>query len=241
MPDHSTTYTALGDSISIDLYPVLDLVEQGRLGSGTGDAPVGAASLLYRNADDLWPGFTDRDLVSRNPDVRFRNLCVDGGTTEDVLRSQLAALGELAPKSLLTLTIGGNDLLLALSGVSMRDEVTGIIERFDRIVDRLISMDSRPRIILNTVYDPTDESGILPGYNDAGPPLPLEHLDRFNDHVRTRARDAGALLGDLHEHFLGHGVSAAEEERWYWSHSLIEPSARGASEVRRVWWDALEG
>jgi hypothetical protein len=47
------------------------------------------------------------------------------------------------------------------------------------------------------------------------------------------------MLAEVHAHFLGHGVSVLERERWYWRHNLIEPSARGASEIRRVWWDAL--
>jgi hypothetical protein len=34
-------------------------------------------------------------------------------------------------------------------------------------------------------------------------------------------------------------VSVAEEDRWYWRRSLLEPNARGASEIRRVWLEAL--
>jgi hypothetical protein len=48
------------------------------------------------------------------------------------------------------------------------------------------------------------------------------------------------LLADVHRHFLGHGVTAPAQERWYWSPNPIEPSARGASEIRRVWWAAVE-
>jgi hypothetical protein len=36
-------------------------------------------------------------------------------------------------------------------------------------------------------------------------------------------------------------VTAREPERWYWRRNMIEPSARGASEIRRVWWEAVEG
>ena len=56
----------------------------------------------------------------------------------------------------------------------------------------------------------------------------------------TASRTPNALLADVHRHFLGHGVTAPEPERWYWSPNPIEPSARGASEIRRVWWAALE-
>jgi len=47
------------------------------------------------------------------------------------------------------------------------------------------------------------------------------------------------LLADVHAHFNGHGVTAPESERWYWRRSLIEPNARGASEIRAVWLAAL--
>ena len=94
--------------------------------------------------------------------------------------------------------------------------------------------------MLTTVYDPTDGTGLLPGLDTYGR-LPLEHLDRFNDHVReTAAATPGVVLADVHRHFLGHGVAAPEPERWYWRRNLVEPSAKGASEIRRVWWEALD-
>jgi len=44
----------------------------------------------------------------------------------------------------------------------------------------------------------------------------------------------------IHDHFLGHGLSKPDPDaRWYWRHSIIEPSACGASEVRRLWLEAL--
>jgi hypothetical protein len=46
-------------------------------------------------------------------------------------------------------------------------------------------------------------------------------------------------LADAHAHFLGHGVTAPEAERWYWRRSLIEPNALGAHEIRNLWRDAL--
>jgi hypothetical protein len=49
------------------------------------------------------------------------------------------------------------------------------------------------------------------------------------------------LLADAHAHFLGHGVSVPEADRWYWRRSLIEPNARGASELRHLWLNALDG
>ena len=66
-------YIALGDSVSIDLYPALDAgeidvaVALERDPSVGRVAPLGAASLLYQNAHDRWPEFAGDDLVSRFP------------------------------------------------------------------------------------------------------------------------------------------------------------------------------
>ena len=54
-------YVALGDSMSIDLYPALDAgetdvavaLERSVLAGNV--APLGAASLLYQNDDARWP------------------------------------------------------------------------------------------------------------------------------------------------------------------------------------------
>ena len=68
----------------------------------------------------------------------------------------------------------------------------------------------------------------------------MDVLDRLNDHIR----EAGGWNTERAprrrlRHFLGHGMSAEESDRWYWRRSLIEPNARGASEIRHVWLDAL--
>ena len=66
-------------------------------------------------------------------------------------------------------------------------------------------------------------------------------LDRLNDHIRALAVGTPrVLLADAYARFLGHGVSAAEADRWYWKRSLVEPNMRGASELRHLWLDALD-
>jgi hypothetical protein len=62
----------------------------------------------------------------------------------------------------------------------------------------------------------------------------------MNDYIRESARKKNALLADVHKHFLSHGLSAPPAERWYWEPNPIEPSARGASEIRRLWVQALQ-
>lgn len=53
------------------------------------------------------------------------------------------------------------------------------------------------------------------------------------------ALSRGVLHTDIAERFTGHGLSAPSAEQWYWQHMIIEPSARGAGEVRRLWLEAL--
>ncbi len=245
-------YVALGDSVSIDLYPALDAGEVDvavaleRDPSAGRVAPLGAASLFYKNADDRWPELAGDDLVSRVPRIEFRNLATDGATIGEVFGEQMSQLDETDEPTLVTLTVGGNDLLSAYGGRARRsllDRIENdIADAYDFLLDSLRSKLPAGTFVIATVYDPSDRSGKIPGvYEDAGS-LPLEILDRFNAHVRTLAAGTPrTILADVYAHFLGHGVSAAESDQWYWRRSLIEPNANGASEVRRVWLEALRG
>lgn len=71
-------YIALGDSISIDLYPSLDL---GDRSPAEPAEEVGATSRLYRNRDDLWPEFTGCDLSTRWPGIEYLDQTADGAAT----------------------------------------------------------------------------------------------------------------------------------------------------------------
>ena len=233
-------YVALGDSMSTDHYPTCDVrhldAPPARLD------PLGAAALIHANDDARWPEFRRRDLDRLFRGARFLNLAEDGAMIDDVATEELSRLGHDSddPGILLTLTAGGNDLLDALgSGKPLERAVRQIEGRYADLVATMREELPAATLVLTTVYDPTDGTGRLPGLESLGR-LPLEHLDRFNEGVRGLAREADhTLLADVHRHFLGHGVSAPEADRWYWRRNLIEPNARGASEIRRVWLDAV--
>ena len=245
-----TRYIALGDSMSIDRYPALDANEAtGSVGSGPAqlfvELPLGAASLLYRNEPVYWPEFEGRDLVSRHRNIEISNLASDGATIGDVFGEQLSEIEEGDDPVLVTLTIGGNDLLSAYAGKPsadvMRRAVRDIADGHRVLIERLRQMLPRAVIVATTVYDPTDGTGKLPGVLPGVGKVPLEHLDTFNDSVREIATgDRSLVLADVHRHFLGHGVTVKPKDRWYWRHSVIEPSAEGANEIRRVWLDAID-
>jgi lysophospholipase L1-like esterase len=235
-----TFYVALGDSMSTDHYPTCDVrdldLPPARLD------PLGAAALLHHNDDVRWPKFTRRDLATQQSGVKFLNLAEDGAMIDDVATEELARLGRDSndPRVLITLTAGGNDLLDALAARRPLDKaVTRIAQRYTELVNSAREELPRATLVLTTVYDPTDGTGSLPGMESYGR-LPVEYLEWFNDHVRETARATpGSVLAEVHQHFLGHGMTAPEQERWYWRRNMIEPNARGASEIRHVWWETL--
>ena len=243
-------YIAIGDSMSIDLYPALDLGETDvavaleRVTHAGAIAPVGAASLLHSNDIDRWPDFAGDDLASRFPGISLTNLCADGATIGDVVSEQLPEVDASEAATLITVTVGGNDLLSAFArhGRSplLASIVRDIAQAYEYVVGELSGLRPNATIVATTVYDPSDGTGLMPGVFDGAGVLPLEHLDALNDHIRALAdRHAHVRVADVHAHFRGHGVSAPEAERWYWRRSLIEPSALGASEIRRTWLEAL--
>lgn len=244
-------YIALGDSMSIDLYPALDAgeidlaVALERVPTAGHVAPLGAASLLYKNSEERWPDDIGNDLSSMYPGIELANLATDGATIGEVFGEQLPQVEDSADRHLITLTVGGNDLLSAFGNRQRRELLeriaADVAEAYDFLVDLLRGRFTNATIILTTVYDPSDGTGRIPGVHDMGPALPLHILDRVNDHIRTLASGTpNILLADAHRHFLGHGVTAPESERWFWRRSLIEPNARGASELRHLWLDAVQ-
>ncbi len=246
-----TRYIALGDSMSIDLYPALDAGEVDvavaleRVSTAGRVAPLGAASLLYKNSDEHWPEDAGNDISSLYPGIDSLNLATDGATIGEVFGEQLPQLEDSAEPLLITLTIGGNDLLSAFGNRPRKELLARIeadvAEAYDFLVDLMRSRFPNATSILTTVYDPSDGLARIPGVFDDVPELPIQVLAQLNDHIRTLANGTpNVLLADVYRHFLGHGMSVEESDRWYWKRSLIEPSARGASEIRHVWLDALK-
>jgi len=247
MRDMFDTYIALGDSMSIDFYAAQDA---GRLGLASRE-DIGAAALFFSNDDHLFPEFSTRDLITRFPAIRYFNLCIDGATSEDLLSAvRLKDVEKISSQSaLVTLTLGGNDLLEAFrrnvgsGSEQMARAAMSVLQRYEQVIRAVKERLPDGIIVLTTVFDPTDGTGILPTtspiYDTA---LPIEYLNHFNDFVKSCAKSHSALLADVHKHFFGHGAGCGSaDDFWYWKASPIEPSYRGSSEIRRVWLEALEG
>jgi lysophospholipase L1-like esterase len=230
-------YVALGDSMSIDLYPGLD--HMARVGGLRPAVGLGAASLFHRNRGDLYPVMEGRDLATAFPGIESLNLCVDGATVGDTEDEQLPSIpGDGAP-TLFTVTAGGNDLLRLVGAPASRGdaEVSAALHRLRRLLAEVRRGRPGSVLLVATVYDPTDGTGRLDHIQLDG--AELGWLQAYNAGVRRLCDGDTIRLADAHSHFLGHGKSAPPGERWYWPRSIIEPGELGASELRRLWLQAL--
>jgi len=180
-------YVALGDSVSIDEY--------------AGGPGCGGASLLVRNRDDDFPEWQGRDLASAGP-MEFRSLASDAATSRDVLDRQLPGVAGLgvAP-TLVTLTVGGNDLLGAYGDTALAKIV---IRHVAAAVDAALEELGRlmlpgGRVVVGTVYDPSDGTG------DAAllglPPWPegVTTLAQLNSALAAVALHHDAFIADIHQ------------------------------------------
>ena len=229
-------YVALGDSMSIDDY--------------AGGAGRGAASLLYRNRPD-WPAFAGSDLRTVLPDLELHILALDGATSEGVLTLQVPTLGSL-PKApqVITLTVGGNDLLTYF-GIAAGDagRAAGHLRsRLTRILAACVeAVGGAGCVLVGNIYDPTDRTGSIPGSGFPLWPDSLAVLARFNEVIAEVAGEFPVQFVDIHRHFLGHGVRVQDPtfaqrrpgDTTFWYTQLIEPNARGAHELRRLFWEAF--
>jgi len=229
-------YVALGDSISIDLY--------------AGGPGRGGASLLARNRDDDFPDWRGRDLATRWPGLRYELLAQDGGTTAGLLDVQLPLLARSGRRpDVVTLTVGGNDLLAAYGDTTAaRAVVRGVREGVSRALGTLRgAVAPEASIAVGTVYDPSDGTGDAAALGLPPWPEAVGLIGELNEALRTVAREHGARVADVHGTFLGHGVSAGDPrtaqarpaDRRLWFCSVIEPNAWGASGVRSAFWSAL--
>lgn len=207
--------------------------------------PIGAASLLFRNHAQRWPEFEGRDLSARYPGILFSNLAREG-VTLSTIAGQLKSFraDDRGEGLLLTLTVGGNDLLTAASltvhTVELQLTVQQAMADYATFVRAIRERLPEATILLSTLYDLSARTGRLSRVSDFFGEIPGPVLDRFNREVAGLATQIpGVLVADLHQHLKADGSNAEEMERWYWRHSLVEPSARSANEIRRVWLEAL--
>jgi hypothetical protein len=242
-------YLALGDGLSADLTPALDLkvtdisVALERDARSGAVPPVGAASLLFENDGDRYPDYIGDDLRSLTGCEEIVRLCTDGASLGDIFDEQVIALESSDLPTLITMTAGAIDLLSAVAtkpaparmDAIVRDAVSGVIA----LAETLHSKFSDLTLVLTTLPDPTDGLGVFADERD-GVAVPASVLLAFNALLRERGSTlSGTLVAEAHTAFHGHGLTAPESERWFWRRSPHEPSALGASGLRECWMRTL--
>jgi acyl-CoA thioesterase I len=191
---------------------------------------VHPGQLLVKNDDRLFPDFRGQDLSSLGP-ARLEHRARDGATVRG-LPSQAHGLpappagdsASSAGRSVAILTVGGNDLLQGL----ILDTGPGIAEFAAAVDGFLRRLPIRP-VLIGNVYDPSmgdDRQNFL----GVDPRIARTNHRRMNDALADLAARYGRLV-DLNAHFLAGDAS--------WFTRTIEPSLRGASEVRRAFWQVL--
>ena len=130
----------------------------------------------------------------------------------------------------MTLTAGGNDLLL---GHLPR----AILDRLHQIAERIQPLGTR--VVVNRIYDPSDGDNEV-GRRELGrsrlAAIELRRrLNAVNHGIGKLAGDRGFLLADLERLFHGHGIASSEP----WFANVIEPNLAGATAIAEHWYQLL--
>ncbi len=160
-----------------------------------------------------------------------QDLTHDGFTTDAVIES-LAAIS-IQP-DVITLTVGGNDLLQRPSwNVDRYSLLAPDTERTKEKLQQIYSHLHRfhCKVIVNTIYDPTDGDDAL--LSQLGMSAQFrEAFDETNESIRAMARRYGFLLSDLRQLFTGHGMNSTDT----WLTMEIEPNYAGAAAIADCWY-----
>jgi lysophospholipase L1-like esterase len=220
-------YLALGDSISIDDYPDLEVGSKGN----------GAASLL---AEKIQP-------------EKFVNLTQDGATIDEIFQHQLLPatklLGKVDPV-LITITAGGNDISFGVMKLKSKKQldkfqalVYATIHNYANLVLATRRMFPNSIIVVNTLYDPTDGTEKLPencGLWADIAPLYSQGRRQLGEFIRAWSEKVNFLNAvDIFKEFDGKGMKIQNKLGYYYNPFLIEPGAVGAREISELWYDKV--
>ena len=204
------TYVSLGDSLAVG---------------------VGSSDPRERGYAPIYQGILEEET---GRDVRLVGLGVSGETSESFLNGpdpQLAraedTLGE-APGAVVTLSLGGNDLLRAANGTYAEREAA--LARYAGNLDRILkslrnSSTPEPRITILALYNPAPGS-----FTD-------EWSGKLNGTIREVAARNGAAVAAGDEAFRGHEAEYARHARYPWD---IHPTDEGHQALARAFAEATE-
>lgn len=166
---NNTRYLALGDSLA----------------AGYGAIPTtqGYAYLLYQQG-----------VYARTTGTVFANAAVPGVTSTHVLQHQLPQANVFQPH-VVTLSVGGNDLLQILSGADPAAVLGQFAANLVQILCGLQNLISQPRVYIHNLYDIPEITSGVPGG--------LQAIQQFNGIVAGVAAQCGAVVADVYSAFEG--------------------------------------
>ncbi len=204
------TYVSLGDSLAV--------------GDGSSDLRERGYAPIYRRILEEETG----------RDVRLVQLGVKGETSESFLSGtdpQLAraeAVLRENPGTIVTLSLGGNDLLRVADGTDAEREAA--LARYAENLERILKN-------LGSASDPEPCVSVLALYN----PIPVgfteEWVGRLNETIREVAGRNGVAVAAADEAFRGHEAEYAFHARYPWN---IHPTDRGHEALARAFAEASE-
>lgn len=168
-------------------------------------------------------------MVTRDPSVRLLTLAQDGANTRSTLSQQMKRLPILEDPVLVVITVGSRDILSATDPDNTSDAITDadtFYETLTAICDEVGRRLADPVLFISNVPNPAQ-----------GEPPPL--LAEINAAIADVAREQGASLIDMHEHFAGHVGDANDPAGEVWLSADLQPTSQGAHELRRLYWTAL--
>jgi hypothetical protein len=177
-------------------------------------------------------------------------------------------LSDPAP-TLIIVQLGVNDLLTLalrlLSDATLRADPQPAIDALAADVATVLrslaepASGRPPRLLVLDVPDPSDGVGDLAelvatlfpiaGTEAVDAALALTVIEGVHHALHTAAADVGADVLGVRAHFLGHGFHHDEPELpaydaadpTHWFKAVVDPNLRGAHEVRRLVWEAVQG
>jgi len=164
--DQHTRYMALGDSLSA--------------GFGAVPATNGFVYLIYRSG-----------ALDTVPNTLLANAGVPGATSRQVLDYQVPQAIEAFRPQVITITVGGNDLLRILSGDTPAQVLAEFQANLTQILALLRSGLPGTRIVVGNLYTIPE----IPGADDV---VPI-----FNDIVQQVANGFGVPVADVYGAFQG--------------------------------------
>jgi lysophospholipase L1-like esterase len=200
----NTRYMALGDSLA----------------AGYGAVPTtqGYAYLLYQGG-----------TFGRITNTIFANSAVPGATSGDVLAYQVPQAVDIAQPHVITLSVGGNDLLEVLNGGDPAAILLQFQSNLEQILGGLRQGLPEAQIYISNLYDIPEITALIPGG--------LDVILQFNAIVAGVAQAWGVGVADVFSAFEG-GTGLLLVERNGASQFEVHPTNAGYRVMAEAFEDA---